>query len=389
VGGVALGGADAAAQAAQELRAPGAVHARSVPHSRATRRSESLERTLAWDFDRIVVSHGDVLESGRHDILRWGVLVAAVMTSTDLERTRSDFAERLRQAVGLRSPALARAFGTVPREDFVRPGPWKILVPPNLWTYRDTPDGDPRHVCDNVLVALDASRRLNNGEPAALARWLDTLDLAPGDRVLHLGCGVGYYTAIVAQVVSRDGSVLGVEIDPRLAERARRNLAPYANVTVVVGNGRGLGGEAFDAIFVNAGATQVEPGWIDGLRSGGRLLVPLTVDVEAMEVGVGQMLLVRRCSVGHAARFVSPVGIFHCAVARSAEGEESLRQAYVRGGEDTVRSLRRDGDEEQAGTGARRGAASLRAGARARWRGRARWRRWSRWRRRSLWRWHG
>ena len=264
------------------------------------------------------------------------------MTSTDLERTRSDFAERLCRAVGLRSPALARAFGTVPREDFVGPGPWKILVPPNLWTYRDTPDGDPRHVCDNVLVALDASRRLNNGEPAALARWLDTLDLAPGDRVLHLGCGVGYYTAIVAQVVSRDGSVLGVEIDPRLAQRARRNLAPYANVTVVVGNGRGLGGEAFDAIFVNAGATQVEPGWIDGLRSGGRLLVPLTVDVEAMEVGVGQMLLVRRCSVGHAARFVSPVGIFHCAVARSAEGEESLRQAYVRGGEDTVRSLRRD-----------------------------------------------
>jgi protein-L-isoaspartate(D-aspartate) O-methyltransferase len=100
--------------------------------------------------------------------------------STDLERARVDFAERLRQAVGLRSAALVRAFGTVPREHFVGPGPWKILVPPDLLAYRDTPGNDPRYLYDNVLVALDASRRLNNGEPAALARWLDTLDLATG-----------------------------------------------------------------------------------------------------------------------------------------------------------------------------------------------------------------
>jgi len=36
-------------------------------------------------------------------------------------------------------------------------------------------------------------------QPAALARWLDTLDLAPGERLLHVGCGVGYYTAIGAE----------------------------------------------------------------------------------------------------------------------------------------------------------------------------------------------
>src|SRR5437016_7547605 len=155
------------------------------------------------------------------------------MMTSCLERARADFAENLRQVAGLRSAALVRAFGTVRREDFLGPGPWKILVPSNLLAYRDTPDGDPRHLYANVLVALDASRLLNNGEPAALARWLDTLDLAPGERLLHVGCGVGYYTAIGAEAVSRDGSVLGVEIDPELAERARRNLAPYANVAVV------------------------------------------------------------------------------------------------------------------------------------------------------------
>jgi len=97
---------------------------------------------------------------------------------------------------------------------------------------------------DNVLVALDAPRRLNNGEPAALARWLDTLDLAPGERLLHVGCGVGYYTAIGAEAVSRDGSVLGVEIDPELAERARRNLAPYANPPGPLGRADGELGHA-------------------------------------------------------------------------------------------------------------------------------------------------
>ena len=262
--------------------------------------------------------------------------------ATDLERARVDFAERLRRAAGLRSAALVRAFGTVPREHFVGPGPWKILVPSDLLAYRDTPDADPRHLYANVLVALDASRRLNNGEPAALARWLDTLDLAPGERFLHLGCGVGYYTAIGAEAVSRAGSVLGVEIDAELAERARRNLVPYANVAVACGDGTGLAGDSFDAIFVNAGATQVQQGWIEQLRPGGRLLVPLTVGMPGMNAGFGHMLLVTRCPSGYVARFVSPVGIFHCAGARTKEGEELLKETYARGGEDAVRSLRWD-----------------------------------------------
>ena len=76
-----------------------------------------------------------------------------------------------------------------------------------------------------VLVALDANRTLNNGEPASLSRWLDSLDLGPGDRFLHIGCGVGYYTAIAAEMVLPRGGVVGVEVDPQLAERAKRNLS--------------------------------------------------------------------------------------------------------------------------------------------------------------------
>ena len=71
--------------------------------------------------------------------------------ATDLERAGADYAESIRDAAGLRSAALVRAFATVPREYVLGAGPWKILVLPDLLTYRDTPDGDPRHVYANVL----------------------------------------------------------------------------------------------------------------------------------------------------------------------------------------------------------------------------------------------
>jgi len=259
--------------------------------------------------------------------------------STSLDEARAKFAESLRRLAGLRSEALVHAFGAVPREDFVGPGPWKILVLPDV-AYRDTPDADPRHLYGNVLVALDPSRFLNNGEPATLARWLDAFDLKAGDRFLHLGCGVGYYTAIAAEVVSRSGRVLAVEVDATLAERARRNLGRYDHATVVRGDGTDLEKAAFDAILVNAGATHVPPSWPAALRPGGRLLVPLTVDLPDMDVGLGQMLLITQVGSRYDARFVSPVGIYHCAGARTAEGEASLRRAYAGGDEQSVRELR-------------------------------------------------
>jgi protein-L-isoaspartate(D-aspartate) O-methyltransferase len=210
--------------------------------------------------------------------------------------------------------------------------------------YLTTPDSDPCRLYDNVLVAMDASRHLNNGEPAALARWLDCLELAPGDRFLHIGCGVGYYTAIAAEAVSPGGSALGVEIDPRLADRARRNLERWKNVTVLAGAAPPRN-EAFDAILVNAGATAPAPDWLDALRVGGRLLLPLTVGAPGQNLGAGHMLLVTRHPRGHAARFVSPVGIFHCSGARTDDGNQLLSRSYQGGGADAVRSLRRDAHE--------------------------------------------
>jgi protein-L-isoaspartate(D-aspartate) O-methyltransferase len=264
-----------------------------------------------------------------------------------LELSRAEFAERIRALGDVRSDALVRAFATLPREDFVGPGPWQIIrLEAGSVGYETTPDANPRRIYDNVLVALDPARQLNNGEPAALARWLDSLDLAPGERLLHVGSGVGYYTAIAALALQPGGSAVGLEIDPELATRARTNLARCGASAVVGSDAAEIASETFDAIFVNAGATRPADAWLNALRPGGRLLLPLTIDTELL--GVGFMLLVRREPGGFPARLTSPVGIFHCTGGRTPAENDKLRDAFKRGGHEHVRSLRRDDHTAEA-----------------------------------------
>ena len=171
----------------------------------------------------------------------------------------------------------------VPREKFMGPGPWQIASPDmaamalmGLTGEAYLTTDNPRDLYHNVLVALDPDRHLNNGQPSALARWIDALQLRPGDRVYHLGCGVGYYTAIMAEVVGAGGRVAASEVDAGLAARARENLAVYANVSVHAGDGAAFDPGPCDAIFVNAGVTHPHPLWLERLSQGGRLVLPLT-----------------------------------------------------------------------------------------------------------------
>jgi protein-L-isoaspartate(D-aspartate) O-methyltransferase len=266
-----------------------------------------------------------------------------------LDEARARFAQEIQQQSGIRSAGLIEGLATVPRERFMGPGPWKIVRATAMGKgYQLTPDDDPRHLYQNVLVALDEQRRLNNGEPAGLLLFLDTLDLAPGDRFLHVGCGVGYYTAIASHAVGPQGRVVGVEIDSALAARAAQNLASYRTISVVSGDGGGRDFGTFDAIFVNAGCTRPQARWLEQLAPGGRLLVPMTVSLPAAPgLGAGATLLVRKEEAGYSARFTSPVGIFHCEGARSADEEALLATALGRGTRASVIRLRRD--EHEAG----------------------------------------
>jgi protein-L-isoaspartate(D-aspartate) O-methyltransferase len=262
---------------------------------------------------------------------------------------RAEYAQEVCSAGGVRSEALVRAFAAVPREHYLGGGPWRVLRPERLPDgYETTPDDNPVHLYQNVLVAIDEHRWLNNGHPTTLARFLDFLAIGAGDRVLHVGCGVGYYTAIIAEIVGPYGHVAAVEIEPDLAARARANLSSYSYVEVLQGDGGACEAGPRAAILVNAGATHPQPLWLSRLAPGGRLLFPLTVSLGTGEVGGGHMLRVMRTEVGYAARFVSPVGILPCAGAREPEAERRLRKAYGRGEEEFVQELRRDIHSEES-----------------------------------------
>ena len=176
------------------------------------------------------------------------------MDGNEIEQLRTQYADRIRREVGVRSAGLVRGLATVPREDFVGPGPWMLLKPEQMGRgYQRTTDANPRYLYDTVLVALDAKRGLNNGEPTALLKFLDSLELRPGERFLHIGCGVGYYTAIAAHALLPGGTAVGMEIDPELAARALKNLAPYDNADALLADGSLLSGGPFDAIFRERG----------------------------------------------------------------------------------------------------------------------------------------
>jgi len=264
-----------------------------------------------------------------------------------LQQARTRFAKQIQQQGHIKSAALIEGLAAVPRENFVGPGPWKIMRAAEMAKgYQLTPDDDPRHLYDNVLVALDERRMLNNGEPLALLLFLDSLTLRAGDRFLHIGCGVGYYTAIAAHAVGPHGTAVAVEIDRALAERAKLNLQSYGTVQVVTNNGTLDHFGTFDAIFVNAGCARPHSIWLDQLAVGGRLLLPLTVGLPTMPgIGAGSMLLMTRGETEYSAKFTSPVGIFHCEGARSAEEDALLAKAFAGGDRGSVCRLRRDANE--------------------------------------------
>src|SRR4029077_11081240 len=100
---------------------------------------------------------------------------------------------------------------------------------------------------------------------------------SPGEHVVHIGAGVGYYSAILAELVGPGGRVTAIELAAELARRARINLQPWSNVEVISGDGTTTAFRKADVIYVNAGATRPADPWLDQLTEGGRLIVPLTV----------------------------------------------------------------------------------------------------------------
>jgi protein-L-isoaspartate(D-aspartate) O-methyltransferase len=269
----------------------------------------------------------------------------------DMNQRRRFFAEEIEAIANLKTPGLIDALSTIPRGAFLRPGPWLVLGEGDLaGGPRQTPDAAPRHIYHNLAVGIDPARRLFNGGPATVATMIDALALAPGDRVLHVGCGLGYYTALMAHVVGANGRVVGIEVDETLASEASANLASMPWVEVRCGDSSGDLGEMFDAILVSAGVTHPEETWLSALSADGRLVEPLTVAMPAMgaTIGKGIVTLITRArddsSLG--VRVVTFVAIYSAVGLRDEIIGAQLGRALQRNPFPRLTRLRRDAHEE-------------------------------------------
>jgi len=249
------------------------------------------------------------------------------MRGERLRNLRQAYADELTQLAPIGYAPLQKAFATVPRERFLGPGPWIAFAAGQPGA--PTPDDDPAHVYRNVLVSLDAAKKLNNGEPRFWAVLFERLRPAPGERAIHVGAGTGYYTALIAEMVGPQGRVTGIEFEPDLAAKAKENLAPWPNVDLLAGDAMVLADGAADVIVASCGLDQVPLRWVRMLNDGGRMLIPLTTTLDDWPGGgSGVNLLVTRQGERFAAAFVGTVGIYHCMSGRTEAAGAAVKAAF-------------------------------------------------------------
>jgi protein-L-isoaspartate(D-aspartate) O-methyltransferase len=265
------------------------------------------------------------------------------MNSGDLARVRRDYAAALVASLPHADPRIEAAFANVRREQFLGPPPWTLFGRSQSWQSEGAGE-----LYQDVLVALDAERGVNNGSPALHALMLQHLGVSPGEAVLHAGAGGGYYTAILAELAGPEGRVTAVEFNHDLAAQARRNLADRPNVSVLEGDAAGFPLAPTERIYVNFGVAGPAATWLDRLAPGGRLVFPLCVpSPHRRHSAHGAALCLTRTAAGYAARYISPVAfvVADGPLAGDAQTQKALYDAFNRGGVESVASLRRDAGE--------------------------------------------
>jgi len=152
------------------------------------------------------------------------------------------------------SSRVMEVMGRVPRHEFV-----PLELQP--YAYADTP------------LPIGCGKTIS--QPFIVAVMTDLLDVQPTDAVLEIGTGLGYQSAVLAQLAQR---VYSIELIEELAAQARHRLhrQGHANVEVRIGNGcRGWPERApFDKVIVTAAPELIPPSLIYQLKPGGRMVIP-------------------------------------------------------------------------------------------------------------------
>ncbi len=178
-----------------------------------------------------------------------------VLSKDAYARSRKKMVDEHLLRRGIKDPAVLDAMARVPRHLFVEDG----LI--------------GQAYADN---ALPIGEKQTISQPYIAALMLESLGLTGAEKVLEVGTGSGYQTAVLSLLADK---VFSVERISALAARARKTLDELScpNVIIKIGDGSsGLPIEApFDAIIVSAGAPETPPALIDQLKTGGRLVIPV------------------------------------------------------------------------------------------------------------------
>lgn len=154
---------------------------------------------------------------------------------------------------------IQEAFNTIKRKDF---------LPEEAKIYAD------------VDAPLQIGYGQTNSQPYTVHQMLEWLDAQPGDKVLDVGSGSGWTSALLGSIVGNSGTVDAVEIIPELVKFGEENVAKYKlnNVHFHQVNNDNYGwsdNAPYDRILVSAAAAELPQELIDQLKHNGRMVIPI------------------------------------------------------------------------------------------------------------------
>ncbi len=180
---------------------------------------------------------------------------AAIISAQEFARLREQMVKTQIEKRGVRDSRVLSAIRKVPRHLFV-PETFRSVA------YMDQP--------------LPIGEEQTISQPYIVALMTELAEITEGEKVLEVGTGSGYQAAVLLEMTKR---VYSIEINPKLAEFARKNLrkAGYSRVRTIVGDGYQGWPEAepFDAILVTAAPDHIPQPLLDQLAEGGVLVIPV------------------------------------------------------------------------------------------------------------------
>jgi protein-L-isoaspartate(D-aspartate) O-methyltransferase len=176
-----------------------------------------------------------------------------------------DLIENLIEEGWLKTPRIIEAFKKINRADFL-------------------PEGMKNLAQLNEALPIGFGQTIS--QPLVVAFMLELLEPQPGEKILDIGSGSGWTTALLAEIVGEKGKVIAIEVIPELKEFGEKNVAKYNFIEkgiakfICADGSKGYEKEApFDKILVSATAKFCYPAWKEQLKIGGRIVTPIGTSI--------------------------------------------------------------------------------------------------------------